>query len=64
MTRFERDFKDAQEGNEMEVITKRRAEIEKLNHEGKCCKSSFRRTCIAQDVVRLKAELKKIEELF
>ena len=64
MTRFERDYKDAEEGNGIEVITKRRAEIEKLTHEGKSCKKSFRRTCIAQDVVRLKTELKKIEELF
>lgn len=32
MTRFERDYKDAEEGNGIEVITKRRAEIEKLTH--------------------------------
>ena len=63
-TRFERDYKDAEEGNGIEVITKRRAEIEKLIHEGKSCKNSFRRTCIAQDVVRFKTELEKIEELF
>ena len=64
MTRFERDYKDAEEGNGIEVITKRRAEIEKLTHESKHCKNSFHRTCIAQNVVRLKTELEKIEELF
>ncbi len=64
MTRFEKDYKDAKDGNEIEVITKRKAEIEKLTREGKSCKNSFRRTCIAQDLTRLKAELRKIEELF
>ena len=28
MTRFERDYKDAEEGNGIEVIIKRRAELE------------------------------------
>lgn len=64
MTRFERDYKDAKEGNGIGVITRRRAELEKLTREGKNCKNGFRRTCIAQDVVRLKKELSKIEELF
>jgi len=63
MTRFERDYKDAQEGNEIEIITKRRAEIVKLTAEGKSCKNGFRRQCLAQEVVRLTAELNKIEEL-
>jgi len=64
MTRFERDYKDAREGNEIEVITKRRAEIAKLTDEGKACKNGFRRQCLVEDVARLTAELSKIEELF
>lgn len=64
MTRFEKDYEDARTGNEIEVITKRRAEIKKLTYEGKSCKNAFRRTCIAQEVVRLKDELSRIEELF
>ena len=64
MTRFERDLKEALDGNEIEVLKRRKAEIEKLTAEGKACKNSFRRTCIAQDVVRLTAEYKRISENF
>lgn len=64
MTRFERDYEDAQAGNGIEVITRRRAELEKLTREGKSCRNGFRRTCIAQEVVGLKEELSQIEELF
>lgn len=64
MTRFERDYEDAQTGNGIEVITRRRAELGKLTREGKSCRNGFRRTCIAQEVVRLKEELSKIEALF
>ena len=64
MTRFERDFKDAIEGNEIEVLKNRKAEIERLISEGKACKNSFRRTRIAQEVARLTAEYNKISEQF
>lgn len=64
MTRFERDLKEVREGNEVEVITKRKAEIAKLIKEGKACKNSFRRECIAQEVANLQNELNQIDELF
>ena len=64
MTRFERDLKEALDGNEIEVLKRRKAEIEKLTAEGKAGKNSFRRTCIAQEVVRLTAEYKRISENF
>ena len=64
MNRFERDLKDALEGNEIEVLTRRKAEIEKLTAEGKACKNAFRRTCIAQEVVRLTKEYNAISENF
>ena len=64
MTRVERDLKEALDGNEIEVLKRRKAEIEKLTAEGKACKNSFRRTCIAQEVVRLTAEYKRISENF
>lgn len=64
MSRFERDLKDALEGNEIEVLKRRKAEIEKLIKEGKACKNSFRRTCIAQEVVRLQREYNLIDENF
>lgn len=64
MTRFERDLKDALDGNEIEVLKRRKAEIEKLTAEGKACKNAFRRTCIAQEVVKLTEEYKRISENF
>ena len=64
MTRFERDLKEALEGNEIEVLKRRQAEIKKLTAEGKACKNSFRRTCIAQEVVRLTKEYNAISENF
>lgn len=64
MTRFERDINDAKEGNEIEVLTRRKAEIEKLTAEGKACRNGFRIKCIAQEVARLKSEYNKIESLF
>ena len=64
MTRFERDLKEALDGNEIEVLKRRKAEIEKLTAKGKACKNDFRRTCIAQEVVRLTAEYKRISENF
>lgn len=64
MTRFEKDKAEALAGNEIEVITRRRAELKRLENEGKSCKNSFRRLCIAQEYARLKDELDEIRELF
>ncbi len=64
MTRFEKDLKDALEGNEIEVLTKRKAELDRLEREGKACRNTFRRQCIAQDFYRLKKEYEQIEERF
>ncbi|WP_320951976.1 hypothetical protein [Hungatella effluvii] len=64
MTRFERDLKDAKEGNGIEVMKRRKAEIEKLEKAGRCEKNGFKRTCIAQELTRLKAEYSKLDELF
>lgn len=64
MTRFERDLKDALAGNEIEVLTRRKAEIEKLTKEGKACKNGFRRQCIAQEVAKLTREYNEIDANF
>lgn len=64
MTRFEKDLKDALEGNEIEVLKRRKAEIERLTAEGKACKNGFRRQCLAQEVARLTAEYNAISEKF
>ena len=64
MTRFEKDLQEALNGNEIEVLKRRRNEIEKLTTEGKACKNGFRLTCIAQEVARLTKEYNKISEQF
>lgn len=64
MTRFEKDYRDALEGNEIEVLKRRKAEIERLIHEGKACRNGFRRQCIAQEIARLQEEYRRIDELF
>lgn len=64
MTRYERDLNEIAEGNEIEVMKRRKAEIENLEKEGRACKNSFRRTCIAQELARLTKEYNKLDELF
>ena len=64
MTRFERDLKEAQEGNGIEVLTRRKAQLDQLYKEGRSCKNSFRRQCIAQEYAKLKAEYDRIDALF
>ena len=64
MTRFEKDMAEALAGNEIEVLTRRKAEIARLTAEGKSCKNGYRRQCIAQDVARLTAEYDEISNRF
>lgn len=51
-------------GNECCVLTMRKAEIAALTSELKRCKNKFRQQCIAQDLMRLKAEYDKIDSEF
>ena len=64
MTRFERDLKDALAGNEIEILTRRKAEIEKLTKERNACKNRFCRQCIAQEVAKLIREYDEIDANF
>lgn len=64
MTKFERDLQDALNGNEIEILKRRKAEIEKLTAEVKACKNGFRRQYIAQEVAKLTAEYNAISENF
>ena len=64
MTRFERDYNEMTEGNEIEVLQRRKAELENLYKKGRCEKNSFRRQCIAQEYNRLKAEYEKLDSMF
>ena len=56
MTRFENDAIEIEEGNEIEVLKRRKAELEDLYKKGRCEKNAFRRQCIAQEYTRLRAE--------
>ena len=61
MTRFERDVIEIEEGNEIEVLKRRKAELDNLYKKGRCEKNSFKRQCIAQEYTRLKAEYDALE---
>ena len=56
MTRFKKDIIEIEEGNEIEVLKRRKAELDDLYKKGRCEKNSFKRQCIAQEYTRLKAE--------
>lgn len=64
MTRFERDYNEMNEGNEIEVLKRRKAELEKLYKQGREEKNSFRRQCIAQEYTKLTAEYEKLDSMF
>ena len=64
MTKFERDLRDALAGNEIEILKRRKAEIENLTKEGKACKNEFLRQCIAQEVAKLTREYNEIDSNF
>ena len=64
MTRFEKDYNEINEGNEIEVLMRRKAELESLDKQGRSEKNSFRRQCIAQEYTRLKAEYEKLDSMF
>ena len=63
MTRFEKDVKEIQEGNEIEVFKRRKAELEELYKKGRCEKNGFRRQCIAQEYERRLAEYEKLDAM-
>ena len=63
MTRFEKDVKEIQEGNEIEVLKRRKSELEKLYKKGRFEKNAFRRQCIAQEYERRLAEYEKLDAM-
>lgn len=63
MTRFERDIKEMQEGNEIEVLKRRKAELEELERKGRCEKNGFKRQCIAQEYEKKMEEYKKLDAM-
>ena len=49
MNRFERDLLEALDGNEKEVLERRKKELDRIYSEGKACKNGYRRQCLAQE---------------
>lgn len=59
--RFERRLKDAQDGNEIEVLKTYKHEIELQKTRQMASKNGFVRTCCQQEIDQLKAEHDVIE---
>ena len=63
MTKFEKDIIEIEEGNEIEVLKRRKAELDDLYKKGRCEKNSFKRQCIAQEYERRLAEYEKLDAM-
>lgn len=64
MNRFERDLFESLDGNEREVLERRKKELDRICSEGRASKNGFRRQCLAQEYNRLKAEYDYIDSQF
>ena len=63
MTRFEKDVKEIMEGNSIEVMMRRKAELEEIYRKGRCERNGFRLQCLLQDYRRLRAEYEKLDDM-
>ena len=63
MTKFEKDMKEMEEGNEIEVLKRRKAELEDLYKKGRCEKNSFKRQCIAKEYTRKLDEYERLDRM-
>lgn len=64
MTSFEKDYQDAKEGNGIEVLKKRKKELQELDKKLRSCRNGFRSECIMQEIERKQKEYQKIDDLF
>ena len=64
MTRFERDYKDALDGDGVGVLKNRQKELQQLRNKLDYCKNEFRAQCLLQEIARLEKEYRQIDELF
>lgn len=64
MTSFEKDYQDAKEGNGIEVLKKRKKELQELNEKLRSCRNGFRAKYIVQEIERKQKEYRKIDDLF
>ena len=59
--RFERRLKDAQDGNEIEILKTYKQEIREQEIRRDASENGFIRTCCQQEIDQLKAEMDAIE---
>ena len=64
MTRFERDMKEIEEGNGIEIMKRRKAELEELWKKGKGERNAFRLQCLKQEYTKRLDEYEKLDEMF
>lgn len=64
MTNFEKDYQDAKEGNGVEVLKKRKKELQELNEKLRSCRNGFRAEYLMQEIERKQKEYRKIDDLF
>ncbi len=64
LSTFEKDLQAAKDGDGVEVLTKRRAEIKSLEEKLIWCRNGFRAQCIQQEIDRKMIEYNKIDSLF
>ena len=64
MTRFEKDLQTAKTDiEELDfILRERKAELDRLWEKGKAERNGFRKTCIAQEYTRLKAQYDELSE--
>lgn len=65
MTTFEKDKAAIQEdvANAYDILKARKAELQRIEREGRACKNGFRRQCLEQEYARRAAEYRKLDEL-
>ena len=63
-TRFEKDYKEAKQGNGIEILSSRKIQLEVLRKQFKSCRNAFKRDCLKQEIIKLEEEYKIIDELF
>ena len=63
MTIFEKDIIEIEEGNEIDVLKIRKAELDDIYKKGRCEKNSFKRQCIAQEYKRKLAEYEALDKM-
>lgn len=64
MTGFERDKKAIEDGNGIEVMKRRKAELDELWKKGRAERNSFRLQCLKQEYIKRSAEYEELDKLF